>query len=122
MCTSGFASEMQEKDGDEEEVLDAYESYTDIRKKIQEQKKARGYFPPPTALSRDPHATPTLKLTSSINGKIEQLKQRSRCFICQRMLTVWTLEKGMSAEEEQGKSGCRWECRKDSRGLHHRGG
>lgn len=36
-----FATEIQEKDGDEEEILDAYESYTDIRKKDSAEKGKR---------------------------------------------------------------------------------
>ena len=42
-----FATEIQEKDGDEEEIPRRPMSPTPTsEKKIQEQKKARGYFPP----------------------------------------------------------------------------
>lgn len=55
-----FATEIQEKDGDEEEILDAYESCTDIRKKIRSRKRQEVIFLRPSASSRDSRATPTL--------------------------------------------------------------
>lgn len=44
-----LADEVQSKsEYDEEEVLKAFESYQDIRRKIADQKKGRGFFPRPT--------------------------------------------------------------------------
>ena len=60
---------------DDEEILDAYESYAEIRKKIVEKKEARGF---------SSVEAPRWKLTGTVNGKLEQLKQKTRCHHCQR--------------------------------------
>ena len=75
-----FSADVQGRDGDDEEILECFENYVDIRKKITEQKKSRRYFPRPA--SEKPSAG--WRLTGSIDGKIQQLKQRSRCHLCHR--------------------------------------
>ena len=71
-----IAENLQSMEGmDDEEILDAYESYAEIRKKIVEKKKARGF---------SSVEAPRWKLTGTVNGKLEQLKQKTRCHHCQR--------------------------------------
>eukprot|EP00435_Cladocopium_sp_Y103_P072919 s192_g41.t1 len=69
------------EDWDEEDVLEAFETYTDIRRKMREQKTSRGYFPRPTPGKTK---TETWQLSGSIRGKIEQLKARTKCHLCKR--------------------------------------
>ena len=47
-----MAAEGQKRDGKDEEILKTFESYIEVRKMIQEQKKGREYFPTPTTEQR----------------------------------------------------------------------
>jgi hypothetical protein len=78
-----LAAEVQEKDGDDEEILEGFESCAEVRKKIQERKKCRGYFPTPARGSAS-GTTFSSRLSGSINGRIEQRKPKSRRYICNR--------------------------------------
>ena len=60
---------------DDEEAIEVFESYQDIRRKMQQKKMARGYKATGTGS--------TWTLSGTVRGKIEQLKARSRCHICQ---------------------------------------
>lgn len=65
---------------DEEETLEAYETYTEIRKKMMEQKKSRGYYPGP-AHGRQKESW---QLTGTVQGKLEAMKARTKCFVCKK--------------------------------------
>ena len=97
-----LAAEVQGKDGEDEEILEAFESYVEVRKKIQEQKKGRGYFPTPPRGSASGSAS-AWRLSGSINGGIEQLKQKSRCYICNRF-GHWKRECPVKKQKETSAS------------------
>ncbi len=68
---------------DDEEAVECFESYAEVRKKILEKKKLRRGFSPPSTSSRS--GSGTWKLTGTVNGKLEMLKSRTRCHICKQM-------------------------------------
>ena len=70
--------DMQAQDLDEEDILDAYESYVEIRRRMAEKKKARGF----TSSSSE---APKWRLTGTVNGRIEQLKAKTRCHLCHKV-------------------------------------
>ena len=70
-----IAEVVQAEDGDYEDGLEVFETYTEIRKKMQSQKMARGFKQFPQA---------PLHLTGTMQAKIQQLKDRTRCHICMR--------------------------------------
>ncbi|CAE7239733.1 TY1B-A [Symbiodinium sp. CCMP2592] len=59
---------------EDEDALDVFETYKEIRKRMQEKKMGRGYRKGPG---------PTWALTGTVKGKIEALKGRTRCHLCQ---------------------------------------
>ena len=81
-----LAEDIQGKeDYDEEEVLDAFESYVDVRRRMQEQKKNRGYFPAKAGGQVRWKAGPeSWKLTGTVSGRVEALKSRTRCHHCKQ--------------------------------------
>ena len=66
--------------GDEEEALEIFESYVEVRKKLQEKKKSRGFMP------RDEASQ--WRVSGSIKGRIDLLKQKTRCHLCKRLGTL----------------------------------
>ena len=58
---------------DDEEILEAFESYAEVRRKMAEKKKSRGFV-----------ETSRWKLSGTVNGKLEQLKARTKCHLCKR--------------------------------------
>ena len=56
----------QREDASDEDILEAFESYAEVRRKMAECWKARW------------------KLTGSVNGRIELLQARTRCHLCKR--------------------------------------
>ena len=64
--------------GDEEEALECFESYVDIRKKLQERKKSRGFH---DGKQEDGQKW---KLSGTVRGRIEVLKARTRCHVCRK--------------------------------------
>lgn len=79
-----LADDIQAKeDWQEEDILEAFESYTEIRKKLQDQKIGRGYFQKGnTGKGKGKHEG--FKFSGSISGRIDQLKQRTKCHHCHR--------------------------------------
>ena len=71
----GAVPDLQEQEIDDEAILEAYESYTDIRRRMAERKKQRGFAPQDTAKWR---------LSGTVSGRLEQLKQRTKCHVCRR--------------------------------------
>lgn len=70
-----IANQVQETDGYEsEEALDIFEAYATVRKKMQEKKISRGYRP----------QSSSWQLTGTVKGKIEALKQKTKCHLCHR--------------------------------------
>ena len=65
----------QDMDGDYEDALEVFETYSEIRKRMQSQKIARGVRP---------NQQPPLQLTGTVQARIQQLKDRTRCHICMR--------------------------------------
>ena len=59
---------------DEEDALDVLETYQDIRRKVQQKRTGRGFRPTAT----------TWNLTGTVRGKLDQLKQKTRCHICKQ--------------------------------------
>ena len=77
------ASDIQEgAEYQEEEVIEAYETYQQIRKKVQETKKSRGFRPSPERRGGD---SGSWNLKGSITAKLQQAKSRTRCFLCQEV-------------------------------------
>ena len=68
-----LADYAQEEGADYEDALEVYEAYQEIRKRMQNQKMARGFRPT---------APPPLRLTGTMQAKIQQLKDRTKCHIC----------------------------------------
>ena len=78
-----IADQHQSKDAeDDEEAVECFESYAEVRKKILEKKKLRGFSTPSYSGRNGPG---TWKLTGTVNGKLEMLKSRTRCHICKQM-------------------------------------
>ena len=79
-----LADDIQAKeDWQEEDILEAFESYTEIRKKLQDQKIGRGYFQKGNT-GKAKGKQEGFKFSGSISGRIEQLKQRTKCHHCHR--------------------------------------
>lgn len=77
-----MAEEIQSRsEWDEEDILEAFESYSEVRRKIAEQKRSRGFFPKQTV---NKSKTESWKVTGSIRGRIEALKERTRCHRCKK--------------------------------------
>jgi hypothetical protein len=74
-----LADDIQAKeDWQEEDILEAFESYTEIRKKLQDQKIGRGYFQKGNT-GKGKGKQEGFKFSGSISGRIEQLQQRTKC-------------------------------------------
>ena len=67
---------MQEEDGNYEDGLEIFETYSEIRKKMQSQKMTRGFKQFPQA---------PLHLIGTMQAKVQQLKDRTRCHICMKL-------------------------------------
>ena len=76
-----LAADVQSRESySDEEVVEVFETYKQVRAKMQEFKKTRGYRPMGTgsdAGTREPW-----KLRGTISAKIEQIKSRTRCHKC----------------------------------------
>ena len=76
-----LAADVQSKENySDEEVVEVFETYKQVRAKMQEFKKTRGYRPLGTGGntgSQEPW-----KLRGTISAKIEQIKSRTRCHKC----------------------------------------
>ena len=78
-----MADEIQAREEwDEEEILEASESYSEVRRKLAEQKKSRGYYPSPTTSKGQAESW---KISGSIRGRIEALKSKTRCHRCRKV-------------------------------------
>lgn len=74
-----IADDSQNQDGDDEEALEAFETYLDVRKKIREQRTSRGFQTPRTGLDQG-----QWKLSGTMKGKLELLKARTTCHVCKQ--------------------------------------
>ena len=78
-----LAAELQQKDEyEDEELLDVYETYKQVRMKMNDAKKARGYRSTSAAsvgVGRGPW-----KLQGSISARLEQAKAASQCHRCKQ--------------------------------------
>eukprot|EP00435_Cladocopium_sp_Y103_P061432 s737_g23.t1 len=66
----------EHSDYDSEDVLDVYENYASIRKKMQEKRMGRGY--------RAPQVDQQWKLEGNVQGRLSLLKAKTKCHICRR--------------------------------------
>ena len=55
-------------------ALEVFETYKEVRKRMQDKKMGRGYRKEPKQ---------SWSLTGTVKGKIETLKSRTRCHLCQ---------------------------------------
>ncbi len=72
------ADMQKDEEYDEENMLDTFETYKQVRNRIMENKKVRGYRN--TTTNRMPW-----KLTGSISAKLDQVRARTRCFRCNQI-------------------------------------
>ena len=73
------AEEWQLRDDvEDEDVLEAFESYSEIRRRMAEKRKARGFVGGGSEPQR-------WKLSGSVTGRIEMLKAKTRCHLCKRL-------------------------------------
>ena len=71
--------EWQGREGvDDEDILEAFESYADVRRRMAERKKARGF-------SGGPEASQQWRLSGSVSGRIQLLKAKTRCHHCKKI-------------------------------------
>ena len=73
-----IADESQELDVDEEEALDTFETYLDVRKRLRDQKTSRGF-----QNSRGGPDQGQWKLSGTVKGKLV-LKARTACHVCKQ--------------------------------------
>eukprot|EP00435_Cladocopium_sp_Y103_P061837 s580_g23.t1 len=77
-----LAADLQaQEDYDDESILEAFESYAEVRKRMQEQKRNRGYYP----RSMEKTKTEKFRFSGSVQGRIESLKARTRCHVCKQL-------------------------------------
>ncbi|CAE7240454.1 unnamed protein product [Symbiodinium sp. CCMP2592] len=82
MVMESVAEEIQDNDLSDEGAVEAFESYAEVRKRLLEKKKARGFAPVPRAKPGDEQRW---KLTGSVNARLESLKARTRWYLCKRL-------------------------------------
>lgn len=63
--------------GDEEEALEIFETYAEVRRKLQEKRKGRGF-----QANRDEASQ--WKVHGTLRGRLEMLKQKTKCHLCKR--------------------------------------
>ncbi|CAE6959443.1 GIP [Symbiodinium sp. CCMP2456] len=61
---------------EEEDAVDVFETYKDIRRRVQQKKLGRGY--------KEPRGS-DWKLTGTVKGKLELLKSRTKCHLCKEV-------------------------------------
>ena len=77
-----LVADMQEReDYSEEDMLEVYETYRQVRPRMQEVKKGRGFRGPGTR-ARDSRVTAPWKLRGQISAKLGQVKTKTRCHKC----------------------------------------
>lgn len=78
-----LVTDMQEagEEYDEENMLEVFETYKQVRSRVMEAKKIRGYRPLPT---KDKEKGPW-RLTGSISAKLDQVRARTRCHRCNQI-------------------------------------
>ena len=82
MVMESVAEEVQDNDLSDEGAVEAFESYAEVRKRLLDKKKARGFAPTPPARPGDEQRW---KLSGSVNARLESLKSRTRCHLCKRL-------------------------------------
>ena len=74
-----LAAELQENDNyEEEELLDTFESYKQVRTKMQEVRKARGFRSDASSSG----SSQPWRLQGTISARLQQVKARTRCHRC----------------------------------------
>ncbi|CAE7889512.1 unnamed protein product, partial [Symbiodinium necroappetens] len=58
---------------DDEDAVDVFETYKEVRKRLQQKKLGRGY---------KPDASQQWKLSGTVKGKLEMLKSKTKCHLC----------------------------------------
>ena len=67
----------QRADYEDEDILEAFESYADVRRKMAERKRARGFSATNDSVK--------WRLSGTVKGRIEQLKARTKCHLCKKV-------------------------------------
>ena len=89
-----IADNVQTQDGiEEEDALEAFENYAEVRRKMLEKKRARGF----TAVEG-----PKSRLSGLMTGKLEQNKARARCHLCKKQ-GYWKRECPLAVSKAGGK-------------------
>lgn len=93
----------QERGGeDDEEALETFETYVNIRQKLREQKNGRGYtrVQEQKTFSGRPGGGDSWKLQGTVRGRLELLKSKTTCHYCRQkgLQTEGPLEEGMSSQ------------------------
>ena len=78
-----IADESQELDGDEEDALETFETYLDVRKRLRDQKASRGFQNSRGGLDQG-----QWKLSGTVKGKLELLKARTTCHVCKSGIPI----------------------------------
>ncbi|CAE7664462.1 GIP [Symbiodinium sp. CCMP2592] len=66
----------QAEEYDDEDALDVFETYKDIRRRVQQKKLGRGY---------KGHQGGDWKLTGTLKGKLDMLKSKTKCHLCKEV-------------------------------------
>ena len=66
----------QRPDYEDEDILEAFDSYADIRRKMAERKRARGFSTTNDSVK--------WLLSGTVKGRIEQLKAKTKCHLCKK--------------------------------------
>ncbi|CAE7879526.1 GIP, partial [Symbiodinium microadriaticum] len=78
---------------EEEDALDVFETYKDIRRRVQEKKLGRGY---------KGHQDGDWKLSGTLKGKLELMKSKTRCHVCKE-LGHWKRECPKRTQQSGGR-------------------
>ena len=105
MVMESVADEAQDHDLSDEGALEAFESYAEVRKRLQEERIARG-FSGTKGKGKGKGEEQQWHLTGNISAKLAAIKGRTRCHVCQR-LGRWKkecpLRKNAAAEPDRKK-------------------
>ena len=91
----GVADQVQgQSDYDSEDAVEVFETYRDIRRRVQEKKMGRGFT------SKTQSEAGKWNITGSIRAKVEALKGKTRCHLC-KQLGHWKKECPERRRKEQ---------------------
>ena len=74
----------QNSDYEEEEAIDVFETYRDIKRKVQDKKTSRGFKGSAKGQSKGQMGS-AWQLQGSIKGRIDIIKSKTRCHVCKQL-------------------------------------